>query len=146
MTWKARQAWDARKAWWLETTTAVAVVVIVIVCVSNVWTAPLLLAPLLAVPPALAGVGARSYLRPLAYGAVSLVAAIVIAVTASGDTHEVPVATIVAIVVMTAISAAATAFSGGRPSSSPTSSRSRRPPSGRCSSRCPASSARSSSA
>ena len=114
MTWKARQAWDARKAWWLETATAVAVVVVVIVCVTNVWTAPLLLAPLLAVPPALAGVGARSLLRPLAYGAVSLVAAVVIALTASGDTHEVPVVTIVAIVVMTAISAAATSFSGGQ--------------------------------
>jgi len=114
VTWKARQAWDARKAWWLELTTAVAVIVIVIVCISHAWTAPLLLAPLLAVPPALAGVGASSFLRPLAYGAVSLVAAIIIAATASGDTHEVPVATIVAIVVMTAISAAATTFSGGR--------------------------------
>jgi hypothetical protein len=114
VTWKARQAWDVRKAWWLETTTAVAVVVVVIVCATNVWTAPLLLAPLLAVPPALAGVGASSFLRPLVYGAASLVAAIVIALTASGDTHEIPVATIVAVVVMTAISVAATAFSGGQ--------------------------------
>jgi serine phosphatase RsbU (regulator of sigma subunit) len=115
VTWKARQAWDARKAWWLELITAVAVVVIVIVCAAHVWTAPLLLAPLLAVPPALAGVGASSFRRPLAYGAVSLVAAVVIALTAGGDTHEVPVATIVAVVVMTAISAAAaTASSGGQ--------------------------------
>ena len=113
MTWKARRAWDARKAWWLELATAVAVIVVVIVCAAHAWTAPLLLAPLLAVPPALAGVGARSFLRPLAYGAVSLVAAIIIAATASGDTHDVPVVTIVAIVVMTAISAAATAFSSG---------------------------------
>ncbi|MGH3268644.1 MAG: PP2C family protein-serine/threonine phosphatase, partial [Trebonia sp.] len=114
VTWKARQAWDARKAWWLETATAVAVAVVVIVCATNAWTAPLLLAPLLAVPPALAGVGARSFRRPLAYGAVSLIAAIIIAATASGDTHDIPVVTIVAIVVMTAISAAATAFSGGQ--------------------------------
>ena len=111
MTWKARQAWDARKAWWLELITAVAVVVVVIVCAAHVWTAPLLLAPLLAVPPALAGVGASNFRRPLAYGAVSLVAAVVIAVTASGDTHEVPAATIVAVVVMTAISVAATTAS-----------------------------------
>ena len=111
MTWKARQAWDARKAWWLELITAVAVVVVIIVCAAHVWTAPLLLAPLLAVPPALAGVGASNIRRPLAYGAVSLVAAVVIAVTASGDTHEVPVATIVAVVVMTAISVAATTAS-----------------------------------
>jgi serine phosphatase RsbU (regulator of sigma subunit) len=111
VTWKARQAWDARKAWWLELITAVAVVVVIIVCAAHVWTAPLLLAPLLAVPPALAGVGASNIRRPLAYGAVSLVAAVVIAVTASGDTHEVPVATIVAVVVMTAISVAATTAS-----------------------------------
>jgi serine phosphatase RsbU (regulator of sigma subunit) len=90
------------------------VVLVVVVCATNAWTAPLLLAPLLAVPPALAGVGASSFLRPLVYGAASLVAAIVIALTASGDTHEVPVATIVAVVVMTAISVAATAFSGGQ--------------------------------
>ena len=114
MTWKARQAWDARKARWLELSTAVAVIVVVIVCAVHAWTAPLLLAPLLAVPPALAGVGARSFLRPLAYGAVSLVAAIIIAATASGDTHEVPVVTIVAIIVMTALSTAATAFGGGQ--------------------------------
>ena len=114
MTWRARQAWDARKARWLELSTAVAVIVVVIVCAVHAWTAPLLLAPLLAVPPALAGVGARSFLRPLAYGAVSLVAAIIIAATASGDTHEVPVVTIVAIIVMTALSTAATAFGGGQ--------------------------------
>jgi len=111
VTWKARQAWDARKAWWLELITAIAVVVVVIVCAAHLWTAPLLLAPLLAVPPALAGVGSSSFLRPLAYGAVSLVAAVIIALTASGDTHEVPVATIVAVVVMTAISVAATTAS-----------------------------------
>ena len=113
MTWKARQAWDARKAWWLELITAVAVLVVVIVCAAHVWTAPLLLAPLLAVPPALAGVGASSFRRPLAYGAASLVAAVIIALTAGGDTHEVPAATIVAVVAMTAISATATTASGG---------------------------------
>jgi serine phosphatase RsbU (regulator of sigma subunit) len=114
VTWKARQTWGARKAWWLELIIVVAVVVIVIVCAANVWTAPLLLAPLLAVPPALAGIGASSFRRPLAYGAISLVAAVIIAVIASGDTHEVPVATIVAVIVMTAISVAATASDGGQ--------------------------------
>jgi serine phosphatase RsbU (regulator of sigma subunit) len=101
-----------RPSWWLELTTAVAVIVVVIVCAAHVWAAPLLLAPLLAVPPALAGVGASSFRRPLAYGTVSLVAAVVIAVIASGNTHEVPAATIVAVVVMTAISAAAVASGG----------------------------------
>ena len=71
MTWKARQAWDARKAWWLETATAVAVVVVVVICVAHAWTAPLLLEPLLAVPPALAGDRGRHLRRPLAYGAAA---------------------------------------------------------------------------
>jgi Stage II sporulation protein E (SpoIIE) len=102
------------KAWWLELTTAVAVVVVVIVCVGHVWTAPLLLVPLLAVPPALAGVGASSVRRPLGYGAASLLAAIVVAVIADGSTHDLPVATIVAVVVVTGISVAASAGSGGK--------------------------------
>ena len=113
MIWKARQAWDERKPWWLELTTAAAVIVVVIVCATHVWAAPLLLAPLLAVPPALAGVGAPSFRQPLGYGLLSLIAAVIIALTATGDTHEIPVATIVAVIVITAISAAATAFGGG---------------------------------
>jgi len=101
VTWKAR---------WLELTTAVVVAVVVIVCAAQVWTAPLLLELLLAVPPALAGIGAATIRRPLGYGAVSLVAAVVIAVTASPDNHWLPAATIVAVAVVTAISAAGTAI------------------------------------
>jgi serine phosphatase RsbU (regulator of sigma subunit) len=100
------------KAWWLELTTAVGVAVVVIVCAAHVWTAPLLLGPLLAVPPALAGIGAATIKRPLAYGTASLVAAVVIALTASGNTRWLPVATIVAVIVMTVISAAGTAIGG----------------------------------
>src|SRR6266700_3816166 len=40
--------------WWLELSSAAIIVVVVIICVAHAWTAPLLLEPLLAVPPALA--------------------------------------------------------------------------------------------
>jgi stage II sporulation SpoE-like protein len=99
------------QAWWLEATTVAAVAVVVVVCASQIWTAPLLLAPLLAVPPALAGIGASTVRRPLGYGAVSLLAAVVVALTAGGDTHFLPVATIVAVVVVTFVSAAGMAIS-----------------------------------
>src|SRR5215471_20669081 len=94
------------QAWWLEATIVAAVVVVVVVCASQIWTAPLLLAPLLAVPPALAGIGASTVRRPLGFGAVSLLAAVVVALAAGGDTHWLPVATIVAVVVVTFVSAA----------------------------------------
>jgi Stage II sporulation protein E (SpoIIE) len=106
-----RQEGVTWRAWWLELGTAVVVVVVLVVCLTHGWAAPLLLAPLLAVPPALAGIGASTVARPLGYGAVSLLAAIVVAVTASGDTHDVPVAAIVMVLVVTALSAAGTALS-----------------------------------
>src|SRR5215471_20466355 len=71
-------------AWWLELSSAV---LVVIICTGSFWTAPLLLAPLLAVPPALAGIGAATVRRPLGFGAVSLLAAVVVARAAGGDTH-----------------------------------------------------------
>jgi len=103
-----RGGWQAR---WLELSSAVVVAVVLIICVGQLWTAPLLLGPLLAVPPALAGIGAVTIRRPLAYGAVSLLAAIIVAATASGATHWLPVATIVTVVVVTGISTAGTAMS-----------------------------------
>lgn len=106
-----RQEGVTWRAWWLELGTAVVVVVVLIVCLTHGWGAPLLLAPLLAVPPALAGIGASTVARPLGYGAVSLLAAIVVALTASGETHDVPVAAIVTVIVVTALSAAGTALS-----------------------------------
>jgi serine phosphatase RsbU (regulator of sigma subunit) len=106
VTWKAR---------WLELTTAAVVAVVIIICLARAWTAPLLLAPLLAVPPALAGIGAATVRRPLAYGAVSLVAAVIVALTtAEGESHWLPVATIVMVVVVTAVSAAGAAVSRPR--------------------------------
>ncbi|HEX7161902.1 MAG TPA: hypothetical protein VF223_11785, partial [Trebonia sp.] len=63
---------------WLELTTLVAVAVTAAVCLSGVWPSPLELVPLLAVPPALAGIGATTIWRPLAYGAAALVATVVV--------------------------------------------------------------------
>jgi hypothetical protein len=116
--------WKAWKARWLELTVAVAAVIVVAVCLTKAWTAPLELDPLLAIPPALAGVGAATVRRPLAYGAAALAAAAFVDVvvdlnaskgfTASGlvavtaTAHGVPVATIVSVVVVTAVSCAGT--------------------------------------
>jgi serine phosphatase RsbU (regulator of sigma subunit) len=106
---------DQRRArwqdWWLEGTLAAVIVVVVVICVARAWTAPLLLEPLLAVPPALAGIGVATARRPLAYGVAALAAAVVIAITATGATRGVPAATIVAIVVVTVVSATASALS-----------------------------------
>jgi hypothetical protein len=66
--------------------------------------------PLLAVPPALAGIGAATPRRPLAYGAVMLLAAI--AAAPFTTTPEVPVVTTVSIVVVTLISASGGARGG----------------------------------
>src|SRR5271165_1180972 len=100
--------WQAR---WLELSSAVVIAVVLIICAGQIWTAPLLLGPLLAVPPALAGIGATSIWRPLAYGAVSLIAAVIIALTATSQSHALPEATIVTVIVVTAISTTGTAIS-----------------------------------
>ena len=97
--------------WWLELSSAAVIVVVVIICVAHAWTAPLLLEPLLAVPPALAAIGVATPRRPVAYGAAALLAAIVIAITATGATRGLPAATIVAVIVVTAVSAVASALS-----------------------------------
>ena len=111
MTWKARQAWDARRSWWLELSSAVVLAVVLIICIGQIWTAPLLLGPVLAVPPALAGIGSTSARRPLTYGTLSLVAAVIIALTATSQSHALPEATIVTVIVVTAISVAGTVIS-----------------------------------
>jgi Stage II sporulation protein E (SpoIIE) len=101
----------AWKSWWLELSTAILVAVILIICAGHIWTAPLLLGPLLAVPPALAGIGAATVRRPLAYGASCLLAAVIVALTASGNTHWMPVATIVTVILVTAVATVGTAVS-----------------------------------
>ena len=105
---RPRRPW---KAWWLELCSAAVIVVVVIICTGSFWTAPLLLGPLLAVPPALAGIGAVSIWRPLGYGALCLLAAVIIALTANGATHWLPAATIVAVICVTGVSVLGTAIS-----------------------------------
>jgi serine phosphatase RsbU (regulator of sigma subunit) len=99
------------KDWWLELSSVIVVAIVLIICVAHLWTAPLLLGPLLAVPPALAGIGAATLRRPVGYGALSLLAAVIIAVVATGSTHWLPEATIVTVVIVTGVSAAGTALS-----------------------------------
>ena len=69
-----------------------------------------LLLPLLAVPPALAGIGAATPRRPLAYGAVMLLAAIVTAPFTT--TAELPAVTTVSVLAVTVISASGGARRG----------------------------------
>jgi hypothetical protein len=69
-----------------------------------------LLLPLLAVPPALAGIGAATPRRPLAYGGVMLL--IAIATAPFTTTPEVPAVTTVSILVVTLISAFGSARGG----------------------------------
>jgi serine phosphatase RsbU (regulator of sigma subunit) len=95
----------APRAYWLEAAAAVGVAVVIVVCVRHLWTAPLLLDPLLAVPPALAGIGAATIRRPLAYGAVAGAAAVAVAVTAPARAGDLPEVTLVAVAVVTAVSA-----------------------------------------
>ena len=105
---RARRPW---KAWWLELCSAAIIVVVVIICAGSFWTAPLLLGPLLAVPPALAGIGAATVRRPLGYGAVCLLVAVIIALTAGSTTHWLPVVTIVAVICVTGVSVLGTSMS-----------------------------------
>ena len=99
--------WSAR---WLELTTLVAAAATAIVCLTHAWPSPLELTPLLAVPPALAGIGASTIWRPLAYGVAAAVAAVIIDVVLKGGitvttgAHLLPLAAAGAIVVTTAIS------------------------------------------
>jgi hypothetical protein len=95
--------WGAR---WLELLSAAAAFAVLVVCLDRVWTAPLLLDPLLAVPPALAGIGAASIWRPLAFGAAAEAAAAIVAIATHGAAHDLTEATLVAVAVVTVVSAA----------------------------------------
>ena len=101
-----------RAAWrssWLEFSALVLITVVLVDCLTRPWNQPPMLAPLLAVPPALAGIGAATVRRPLGYGAVSLLAAIVIAAKPTEYAGWLPGATIFTVVVITAVATAGTA-------------------------------------
>jgi hypothetical protein len=96
--------WPAR---WLTLCALPAVAALIALATSSAWDGQLFL-PLLAVPPALAGIGAATPRRPLAYGAVMLL--IAIAAAPFTTSAEVPAVTTVSILVVTLISA----FGGAR--------------------------------
>lgn len=98
--------WPAR---WLTLCALPAVAALIALATSSAWDGQLLL-PLLAVPPALAGIGAATPRRPLVYGAVMLLVAI--AAAPFTTTAEVPVVTTVSILVVTLISASGGARGG----------------------------------
>jgi serine phosphatase RsbU (regulator of sigma subunit) len=101
-----------RAAWrssWLEFSALVLITVVLVDCLTRPWNQPPMLAPLLAVPPALAGIGAVTVRRPLGYGAVSLLAAIAIAAKPTEYAPWLPVATIFTVVIITAVATAGTA-------------------------------------
>jgi hypothetical protein len=103
-SWRAMLA--APRKYWLEGASAVGVAVVIVACARHAWTAPLLLDPLLAVPPALAGIGAATIWRPLAFGAAAEAAAAIVAITVPGKAPDLPEATLVAVAVVTVVSAA----------------------------------------
>ena len=96
-------------AGWLELTTLAAAVATVAVCLTHAWASPLELTPLLAVPPALAGIGASTLKRPLAYGIAAVIAAGIIdallsgGISATTGAHQLPLAAAGAVAVTTVV-------------------------------------------
>jgi len=103
-----RAAWRSR---WLELSALVIITVVLASCLHRRWDEPPMLAPLLAVPPALAGIGAVTVRRPLAYGGVSLLAAVFVAVRPTEFAAWLPAVTMVTTVLITAVATLGTAFS-----------------------------------
>jgi hypothetical protein len=107
-------------AGWLELVTLAVAVGAAGVCLSGAWGSPLELTPLLAVPPALAGIGAASTWRPLGYGIVALAVAVLSdavirgGLTAFSGAHQLPLAAAGAIAVTTAVSVAGVKLSDGK--------------------------------
>jgi serine phosphatase RsbU (regulator of sigma subunit) len=101
-------AWRSR---WLEFSALVLLTVVLVDCLGGPAGQPPMLAPLLAVPPALAGIGAATVRRPLVYGAVSLLAAVAIAAKPTEFAGWLPGATIFTVLVITAVATAGTAIS-----------------------------------
>ena len=97
-------------AGWLELITLAAAAATAAVCLTHAWASPLELTPLLAVPPALAGIGASTIRRPLGYGIAAVITAGVIdallsgGITATTGAHLLPLAAAGAVAVTTAVS------------------------------------------
>ena len=109
-------------AGWLELITLAAAGATAVVCLTHAWASPVALTPLLAVPPALAGIGASTIRRPLAYGVLAVIAAGVIDALLSGGittvtgAHLLPLATAGAVAVTTAASITGSKVGNGKTS------------------------------
>jgi hypothetical protein len=101
----------ARGSFWLEFSALVLITVALVDCLNRPFNQPPMLAPLLAVPPALAGIGAATVRRPLGYGVVSLLAAIAIAAKPTLHAGWLPGATIFTVAVITTVATVGTAVS-----------------------------------
>ena len=109
----AARAISRRAPWqslWLELSSLVIIAFVLISCFRHTWDVPMLV-PLLAVPPALAGIGAASVRRPLGYGAVSLLAVVLVEFDVAASVRWLPVATMITVVVITAVAAMGTEIS-----------------------------------
>jgi hypothetical protein len=110
----AARAFTGPDAWWsrwLEFSALVLLTVVLFSCMHRTRSQPPMLDPLLAVPPALAGIGATSVRRPLAYGGVSLLAAVIVALKPTEFARWLPIVTILTVFVITAVATAGTALS-----------------------------------
>src|SRR5260370_9668732 len=76
---------DLGPGWWLPVYVTVALVGVAAFAIGQLWKGGLVFGPLLAIPPALAGIGAATVRPPLTCGAVMLVTAIVLATFAGGS-------------------------------------------------------------
>jgi hypothetical protein len=94
---------DPVPGWWLAVCVTVALVVAAAAALGQLWGGGLVLGPLLAIPAALAGIGAPTVRLPLACGAVMLVTAVLVATFAGGSLWW--IAAPVPVVAVTALSA-----------------------------------------
>jgi serine phosphatase RsbU (regulator of sigma subunit) len=103
-----RAAWRSR---WLEFSALALIIIVLVDCLTRPWDQPPMLAPLLAVPPALAGIGAATVRRPLGVGAVSLIAAFIVVAKPTEYAGWLPITTVFTVAVITALATAGTAIS-----------------------------------
>ncbi len=94
---------DPAPGWWLAVCGAAAIVVAAAAVLGRLRAGGLVLEPLLAIPAALAGIGAPTPRRPLGFGTVMLLTAIVLAPPGRGSLLW--IATPASVVVVTALSA-----------------------------------------
>ncbi len=107
--WRGRHVSNQADLWpslWHAACAAPLLAVVVVFSLDHSWQGPLFLEPLLAVPPALAGIGATRPRWPLIYGGISLAAAIVISTRTFDTAPSLPVTTLISVVLVTAVSTA----------------------------------------